>query len=58
MDITALSMGLSQMKIAHQASISVLKLPMNAAEVQAVDMAKMTEQSVTPHISGTIDINL
>jgi len=65
MDIAALSMGLSQMKVAQQASISVMKMAMDSVKGQAVDMAKMLqantkmmEQSVNPHIGGNIDISL
>lgn len=65
MDIAALSMGLSQMKVAQQASISVMKLAMDSAKGQAVDMAKMLEintkmmeQSVNPHLGNKIDISL
>jgi len=57
-DVAALSIGLSQMKVAQQTSISVMKLAMDTAEVQVADMIKMAEQSVTPHIGGTIDISL
>ena len=46
------------MKVAQQVSISIMQLAMDTAEVQAVDMTKMAEQSVTPHIGEPIDINL
>lgn len=65
MNIAALSIGLSQMKVAQQASISVMKMAMNSAKVQALDMAKVLEvntkimeQSINPHIGGNIDIIL
>lgn len=65
MDIAALSMGLSQIKVAQEASISVMKMAMDSTKVQVVDMAKMLqantkmmEQSVNPHIGGNIDISL
>ena len=65
MDIAALSIGLIQMKVAQQASISVMKMAMDSVKGQAVDMAKMLqantkmmEQSVNPHIGGNIDISL
>jgi len=57
MDIAALSMGLSQMKIAQQASISAMKMAMDTAKVQTADLTKMLEQSVNPHIGGNIDIS-
>lgn len=63
MDIPSLSMSLSQMKVAQQASVSVLKMAMDNMKGQNIDMAKMLEvntkimeQSVNPHIGGNIDI--
>lgn len=65
MDVAALSMGLSQMKVAQEASVSVLKMSMDNAKVQSADLMKMLEvntkimeQSVSPHIGGNIDIKL
>jgi hypothetical protein len=65
MDIAALSMGLSQMKVAQEASVSVLKMAMDTAKVQSVDMVqliessiKTMESSVSPHIGGSINISL
>lgn len=65
MDIAALSMGLSQMKVAQEASMSVMKMAMDSAEAQAIDLTqmlevstKMMEQSINPHIGGSIDISL
>ena len=65
MDIAALSMGLSQIKVAQEASISVMKMAMDSTKVQVVDMAKMIqantkvmERSINPHIGGSIDICL
>lgn len=63
MDIAALSMGLSQAKIAQQASVSVLKMAMDTGETQMNDMLKMVEtntkkleQSINPHIGKNIDV--
>lgn len=65
MDIAALSMGLSQMKVAQQASISVMKMAMDAGQTQMNDMVqmvqentKMMEQAAQPHLGGSIDIKL
>lgn len=71
MDIAALSMGLSQMDLHQQASMSVMKMAMDAAEGQVVDMLqvletadvssadiRLMEQSVNPHLGGNIDIKL
>lgn len=58
MDIVALSMGLSQMKVAQELSVSILKMAMDTAKGQSLDLAKMLEQSVNPHIGGNIDISI
>ncbi len=65
MDIAALSMGLSQMKVAQEASISVMKMAMDAGQTRMNDMVqmvqqntKMMEQSVTPHLGSNLDIKL
>lgn len=58
MDIAALSMGLSQMKIAQEASMSVMKMAMDTAKSQSSDLTKMMEQSVTPNVGKNIDIKL
>ena len=66
MDIAALSMGLSQMKVAQQASISVMKMAMDTARGQASDLASMLESSttkvsdnsLTPHLGRNIDTNV
>ncbi len=65
MDIAGLSMGLSQMKVAQEVGVSVLKKAMDSAEGQGADLVrmlevntKMLEQSVNPHIGGNIDISI
>jgi len=71
MDIAALSMGMSQMNLHQKASMSVMKMAMDTAKEQTVDLVKMLdvsnvvntdtkimEQSVTPHLGGNIDISL
>lgn len=66
MDIAALSMGLSQMKVAQQASISVMKMAMDTAKGQASDLAsllessttKVSDNSLTPHLGRNIDTNV
>ena len=66
MDIAALSMGLSQMKLAQQASISVMKMAMDTAKGQASDLAsllessttKVSDNSLTPHLGRNIDTNV
>ncbi|AFS77331.1 hypothetical protein Curi_c02510 [Gottschalkia acidurici 9a] len=65
MDIAALSIGLSQIKIAQQANLSIMKMAMDSVKIQTSDLTqmmdintKMMEQSVNPHIGGSIDIKL
>ena len=65
MDVAVLSMGLSQMKVAQQASISVMKMAMDTAKMQTADLTKMLEantkmmeQSVNPHLGANIDIRV
>ena len=35
-----------------------MKMAMETSEVQVADLTKMMEQSVTPHLGGSIDISL
>ncbi|MBZ2174828.1 YjfB family protein [Schnuerera sp. xch1] len=65
MDIAALSMGLSQMKVQRQASISIMKMAIDTGKTQMNDMVqmieentKMMEQSINSHLGRSIDINL
>ena len=66
MDIAALSMGLSQMKVSQEASISVMKMAMDTAKGQASDLAsmlessttKLSDNSLTPHLGRNIDTNV
>ena len=58
MDIAALSIGISQMKLAQQVSVSVAKLAMDSAKGQANDMVKALELSVQPHLGGNIDLKV
>ena len=58
MDIAALSMGLSQMKLANEVSVSVMKIAMNTSKEQVEGLTNIMEQSVNPHIGGTLDIKL
>lgn len=58
MDVAALSMGISNMKLANEVGTAVLKNAMDTAETQADGITKMMEQSVNPHIGQSIDIKL
>lgn len=56
MDIAALSMSLSNMKVAQEISTSVLKLAMDSSVEKIADLTKIMEQSVNPYIGANIDI--
>lgn len=65
MDIAAMSMTLSQMKLQQEASVSVLKMAMDNSAPQMDGLekmldtnAKIMEQTVTPHLGGNLDIEL
>ena len=56
MDIAALSMSLSQMNVRQEASVLVTKKAMDQAETNSSSVVKMLEQSVQPHIGGSLDL--
>lgn len=63
MDIAVLSMNLSQMQVAQQAGISVMKMAMDSAKEQSGELAqlfafssKTLEQSVNPQLGANIDV--
>ncbi|QXM05183.1 YjfB family protein [Crassaminicella indica] len=58
MDIAAMSTIMSQEKVMQQASLSVMKMAMDTSKSQSVELTKMMEQSVNPHVGGNIDIKL
>ena len=65
MDIAAMSMAMSQMKLSQEVGVAVMKKAMDSSEGQMADLMKMMEvntrimeQSVNPNIGGTIDIKL
>jgi hypothetical protein len=58
MDIAALSVMMNQSQIQQQTSLSVLKMAMNTAEQNSVDLTKMLEQNVQPHLGNSIDLKL
>jgi len=66
MDIAALSMALSQASVRQEASVSLMKKTMDHAETNGNGMIKMLndssvkimEQSVQPHMGGSIDLKL
>lgn len=58
MDIAALSMGLSQMKLANEVGTSVLKMAMDIAQPQMEGITQMMELSVNPHVGSNLDLKL
>ena len=63
MDIAAMSMALSQMKLASEVSTSVMKMAMDSDQTKMNDMVqmvedntKMMEQSVSPNLGANLDI--
>ena len=56
MDIAALSISLSQMNVRQEASVLVTKKAMDQAETNSASIVEMLEQSVQPHIGGSIDL--
>ncbi|MGF7184467.1 hypothetical protein GGQ84_000550 [Desulfitispora alkaliphila] len=69
MDIAALSMSLSQMKLQQEASISVMKMAMDTqsggleklmgSSLESLEASqRMMEQSVNPNLGSNLDIKL
>lgn len=58
MDIAALSMNLSHMKVAQEVSVSLMKLVMDTAKSQMQDFTQVMEQSVNPNLGTKIDIKV
>ncbi len=58
MDIAALSTGLSQMKLANEVGVSVLKMAMDIAQPQMEGITQMMELSVNPHVGSNLDLKL
>lgn len=55
MDIAALSIALSQMNFRQEVTVSVMKKSMDQAESNRDIVVKMLEQSVLPHLGGSMD---
>jgi len=65
MDIAALSMGLSQMKVSQSAGLAVMKMAMNQATGESIDIlelldanSKMLELSVIPSVGSNFDASV
>lgn len=56
MDIGALSMALSQMNVRQEANVSLMKKTLDQAETNSAQVVKMLEQSVQPHLGGSVDL--
>ncbi len=54
MDIAALSMGMSQMQVAQQASVSVMKMAIDTGTEQMTEMVEMVESSIGPSPDSNI----
>ena len=56
MDIAALSMDLSTLKVQQSAGIAIMKKTMDASMASAGDLLKMMEQSVAPQVGAKLDL--
>ncbi|AVQ37331.1 MULTISPECIES: YjfB family protein [Clostridium] len=56
MDIGGLSMSLNQGKLAQAVSLSLMKITMNTAKENAVQMTEMIKESVNPNIGQNVDL--
>ncbi len=52
MDIAALSVGLSQMRVQQQASLSVMRLAMNTTKIQADALAETMAAPSAPPVAA------
>ena len=58
MDIAALSMGMSQMEFAQQASLSVMKMAMDTGETQMTEMIDMLQENTSSGVNYLPDPNI
>ncbi|MCI9532070.1 MAG: putative motility protein [Lachnospiraceae bacterium] len=58
MDIAALSTALSMANLSNDVGVLMLGKQLDSMEDMGASMAKLMEQSVTPHLGGNIDISL
>lgn len=58
MDIAAVSMDMSLIKVQSQASMAILDNSLENMEVMGDGMRKILESSVTPHLGQNIDISI
>ncbi|MNC16522.1 hypothetical protein D3C76_299910 [compost metagenome] len=58
MDIAALSVSMSQASLKQAASLQVLSIAKNQAEIQGQNIAQMLGQSLDPNLGKTLDITV
>lgn len=63
LDIAAMSIGLNQAKVTQEVKMSVMKMVMDSAKEEVVDLAKIMETSnnsierlALPHLGNNVDI--
>ncbi|MBB3127406.1 hypothetical protein FHS19_002060 [Paenibacillus rhizosphaerae] len=58
MDIPALSMAMSQSRLAQNVSIQVLKIAKDQASQDGQSLVKMLDSSAVPHLGNRLDIRI
>ncbi|MET3543748.1 hypothetical protein ABID47_000342 [Paenibacillus favisporus] len=58
MDIPALSMAMSQSRLAQNVSIQVLKIAKDQASQDGQSLVKMLDSSTVPHLGNRLDIRI
>jgi hypothetical protein len=58
MDISALSISLSQYNLSQAVGISVLKMAKEQSSEQSQQLVQMMELSVQPNLGGNLDISV
>ena len=58
MDITGLSMALSNVSVSNDVSTAVLSMSLDQYQEMGAEMTKMMERSVTPQLGQNIDLQV
>ncbi|WP_082112431.1 YjfB family protein [Paenibacillus sp. DMB20] len=58
MDIAALSISMNQASLAQAASLKVLGMAKNQAEIQGQALVQMMEKSIDPNLGNKLDISV
>ncbi|WP_145131765.1 YjfB family protein [Paenibacillus sp. Y412MC10] len=58
MNIPALSMAMSQSRLAQNVSIQVLKIAKDQASQDGQSLVKMLDSSAVPHLGNRLDIRI